>query len=128
MSAADAEKILASMRQNSRGNEAAIIGEVVADQPGRVFMKTTVGGFRIVDVSLLGATAEDLRQSRKQPQSGLMTSDDWSLSSGRGTKPARALNVENRASEKLAAARAPLLQAGHAAEVVGAKPASSNDS
>ena len=31
-------------------------------------------------------------------------------------------------SEKLAAARAPLLQAGHAAEVVGGKPASSNHS
>jgi hydrogenase expression/formation protein HypE len=50
VSAEDAEKILASMRRNSRGQESAIIGEVVADQPGRVFMKTTVGGFRIVDM------------------------------------------------------------------------------
>ena len=50
VSAEEAEKILASMRQNNRGQESAIIGEVVADQPGRVFMKTTVGGFRIVDM------------------------------------------------------------------------------
>jgi hydrogenase expression/formation protein HypE len=50
VNAEDAEKIVASMRQNSRGQESAIIGEVVADQPGRVFMKTTVGGFRIVDM------------------------------------------------------------------------------
>jgi hydrogenase expression/formation protein HypE len=50
VAAQDAEKILASMRQNSRGQESAIIGEVVADQPGRVFMKTAVGGFRIVDM------------------------------------------------------------------------------
>jgi len=28
----------------------AIIGEVVEEQSGRVFMKTTVGGFRIVDM------------------------------------------------------------------------------
>ena len=46
----DAEKILVSMRQNSHGQESVIIGEVIADQPGRVFMKTTVGGFRIVDM------------------------------------------------------------------------------
>ena len=46
----DAEKILVSMRQNAHGPESAMIGEVVADQPGRVFMKTTVGGFRIVDM------------------------------------------------------------------------------
>ena len=50
VSAEHANKILANMRQNRRGQESAIIGEVVADQPGRVFMKTTVGGFRIVDM------------------------------------------------------------------------------
>jgi len=50
VNAEDAEKIVASMRQNSRGRESAIIGDVIADQPGRVFMKTTVGGFRIVDM------------------------------------------------------------------------------
>jgi hydrogenase expression/formation protein HypE len=50
VSAEHANKILANMRQNRRGQESAIIGEVVADRPGRVFMKTTVGGFRIVDM------------------------------------------------------------------------------
>jgi hydrogenase expression/formation protein HypE len=50
VNAEDAEKIVASMRQNSRGQESSIIGEVVEEQPGRVFMKTTVGGFRIVDM------------------------------------------------------------------------------
>ena len=45
-----AEKVVASMRQNAHGQESAMIGEVVADQPGRVFMKTMVGGFRIVDM------------------------------------------------------------------------------
>lgn len=45
-----AEKILASMRQNGRGSEAALIGEVVEDHPGRVVMKTGVGGLRIVDM------------------------------------------------------------------------------
>jgi hydrogenase expression/formation protein HypE len=46
----DAEKVLAAMRRHGRGRESALIGEAVEDQPGRVFMKTTVGGFRIVDM------------------------------------------------------------------------------
>lgn len=50
VAAGQAEKILASMRENSRGREAAIIGKVVEEQPGRVFMKTIVGGFRVVDM------------------------------------------------------------------------------
>lgn len=50
VNAEHAEKIVASMRQNAHGQESAMIGEVVADQPGRVFMKTMVGGFRIVDM------------------------------------------------------------------------------
>ena len=45
-----AEQILAAMRQHRYGEQSAIIGDVTADQPGRVFMKTTVGGFRIVDM------------------------------------------------------------------------------
>lgn len=45
-----AEKILASMRKNARGKEATLIGEVVEDHPGRVVMKTAVGGLRIVDM------------------------------------------------------------------------------
>ncbi|MBI2358119.1 MAG: hydrogenase expression/formation protein HypE [Deltaproteobacteria bacterium] len=49
-----AEKILASMQKNACGKEAALIGEVVKDHPGRVVMKTGVGGLRIVDM-LAGA-------------------------------------------------------------------------
>lgn len=50
VSAEQAEKIVASMRQNKHGQESAVIGDVVAEPPGRVLMKTTVGGFRIVDM------------------------------------------------------------------------------
>ncbi|HWP57643.1 MAG TPA: hydrogenase expression/formation protein HypE [Candidatus Acidoferrales bacterium] len=49
VSAKYVDPILASMQQNRHGQQSAIIGEVVADQPGRVLMKTTVGGYRIVD-------------------------------------------------------------------------------
>lgn len=45
-----AREVLANMRQNARGGDAALIGEVVEDHPGRVVMKTSVGGFRIVDM------------------------------------------------------------------------------
>jgi hydrogenase expression/formation protein HypE len=37
------------MRQNPLGRDARIIGEVVADHPGMVFMKTEIGGTRVVD-------------------------------------------------------------------------------
>lgn len=50
VSAEQAEKIVASMRQNKHGQESAVIGDVVAEPPGRVLMKTTVGGFRIVEM------------------------------------------------------------------------------
>ena len=46
----DAEKVLECMKANPYGREAAIIGRVVADNPGRVFMKTGVGGTRILDM------------------------------------------------------------------------------
>lgn len=45
-----AEKILEVIQANEYGKEAAIIGEVVADSPGKVFMKTRIGGTRIVDM------------------------------------------------------------------------------
>jgi len=48
--AAAATYILAAMRAHPLGADAAIIGEVTADQPGVVLMKTRVGGTRIVDV------------------------------------------------------------------------------
>jgi hydrogenase expression/formation protein HypE len=47
---ADAEKVLDCMRAHSYGREAAIIGSVVSEDRGRVFMKTGVGGTRILDM------------------------------------------------------------------------------
>jgi len=46
----DADKVLARMRQNQYGTEAAIIGEVVNEHPGKVVMKTSLGSSRIVDM------------------------------------------------------------------------------
>jgi hydrogenase expression/formation protein HypE len=48
--AAAAASVLAAMRAHPLGAGAAIIGEVTADHPGMVLMKTRVGGSRIVDV------------------------------------------------------------------------------
>ncbi len=50
----DADRILDKMKANKYGHEARIIGEVVPDHVGRIFMKTRVGGTRIVDM-LTGA-------------------------------------------------------------------------
>jgi hydrogenase expression/formation protein HypE len=46
----DAEAVLAAMRRTRYGEEAVIIGEVTADAPGRVLMKTAIGTTRVVDV------------------------------------------------------------------------------
>jgi hydrogenase expression/formation protein HypE len=46
------DRVLERMHQNRRGREACVIGEVVADHPGRVVMKTQTGGTRIVDMPL----------------------------------------------------------------------------
>ena len=48
--AADADAVLAVMREDPHGREACIIGEVVDDHPGRVYMQTRIGGERIVDM------------------------------------------------------------------------------
>jgi hydrogenase expression/formation protein HypE len=45
-----ADQILAVIRQSPFGKDACIIGEAIADHPGRVFMKTRIGGERIVDM------------------------------------------------------------------------------
>ncbi|MFZ0133437.1 MAG: hydrogenase expression/formation protein HypE [Desulfobacterales bacterium] len=45
-----ADRILEVIRQNEYGRDAAVIGEVVADHPGRVSMQTGIGGNRIVDM------------------------------------------------------------------------------
>ncbi|HZQ46199.1 MAG TPA: AIR synthase-related protein, partial [Verrucomicrobiae bacterium] len=46
----ESDAILSAMRLHPLGREAAIIGEVVADHPGYVMMKTRVGGSRVVDM------------------------------------------------------------------------------
>jgi hydrogenase expression/formation protein HypE len=46
----DADKVLKAMQQNTYGKDAAIIGEVRAEHPGRVAMKTRLGSSRIVDM------------------------------------------------------------------------------
>jgi hydrogenase expression/formation protein HypE len=45
-----ADEMLTSMRAHPLGREAAIIGEVAADHPRFVTMKTRVGGIRVVDM------------------------------------------------------------------------------
>ncbi len=46
----EAEKLVHAMKAHPLGREAAIIGEVTADHPGLVMMRTRVGGTRIVDM------------------------------------------------------------------------------
>jgi hydrogenase expression/formation protein HypE len=45
-----AETVLAVICRSTYGKEACIIGEVVGDHPGRVIMRTRIGGERIVDM------------------------------------------------------------------------------
>jgi hydrogenase expression/formation protein HypE len=45
-----APAVLRQMQQNPLGRDAAVIGEVVAEHPGMVLMKTRVGGTRVLDV------------------------------------------------------------------------------
>jgi hydrogenase expression/formation protein HypE len=47
---ADAEAVLAAMRSNPLGEQASIIGSVLAEPPGMVFMHTSFGGSRVVDM------------------------------------------------------------------------------
>jgi hydrogenase expression/formation protein HypE len=46
----DSNAVLEVMRSDSYGKDATIIGEVVADYPGQVFLETRIGGSRIVDM------------------------------------------------------------------------------
>ncbi len=46
----DADKVLKAMRKNGYGQNSVIIGEVGAEHPGRVVMKTVLGASRIVDM------------------------------------------------------------------------------
>ena len=45
-----ADGVLRAMRRNRYGKEASLIGEVSANNPGRVVMKTSIGSSRIVDM------------------------------------------------------------------------------
>jgi hydrogenase expression/formation protein HypE len=44
------EAVLQAMRAHPLGRDATVIGEVVDDHPGRVFMRSTIGGTRVVDM------------------------------------------------------------------------------
>ena len=46
----DAEVVLEAMKANQFGMDATLIGEVSAENPGRVVMKTRLGSSRIVDM------------------------------------------------------------------------------
>jgi len=46
----DADRVLAATRRNHYGRNAAVIGEVVSDHPGRVVMTTRLGAHRVVDL------------------------------------------------------------------------------
>src|SRR5580698_7760261 len=45
-----AQTVLRQMQQHPLGRDAAIIGQVVAEHPGMVLMKTQIGGTRVLDV------------------------------------------------------------------------------
>lgn len=45
-----AERVVTAMRRHQLGLQAAVIGEVVAGEPGRVRMETAVGGVRAVEM------------------------------------------------------------------------------
>ena len=46
----EAGAVLAAMRSHPLATEATVIGEVTAEHPGFVLMKTRVGGTRVVDM------------------------------------------------------------------------------
>ncbi|MBI3621125.1 MAG: hydrogenase expression/formation protein HypE [Nitrospirae bacterium] len=46
----DADRVLAAMREHPAGREAAAIGEVTADHPGLVVLRSRAGGDRVIDL------------------------------------------------------------------------------
>ncbi len=48
--AADAEKAVEEMKKSSLGKEAAVIGEITSEHPGKAVLKTSIGGKRIMDM------------------------------------------------------------------------------
>ena len=57
VAADQAEAVLAAVKASPYGKQAAIIGEVISEHPGKVFMKTRIGGNRIVDMLAGGQLA-----------------------------------------------------------------------
>jgi len=45
-----ADQVLAAMRAHPLGADAALIGEVVDEHPGRVYLRSRIGGMRVVDM------------------------------------------------------------------------------
>ena len=45
-----ADQVLAAMCAHPLGKDAAIIGEVVAEHPGKVYLRSRIGGMRVVDM------------------------------------------------------------------------------
>ena len=50
VSAENTDAVLQAVRSDPGGKDAAVIGEVTDDHPGRVFLKTRIGGKRVVDM------------------------------------------------------------------------------
>jgi hydrogenase expression/formation protein HypE len=48
--ASSASKVLKTMQDHELGRDAAIIGEIVKENPGKVWIKTSIGGKRILDM------------------------------------------------------------------------------
>jgi len=63
VSEADAEKVLACMKGHPYGAGAAIIGEVRAEHPGRVVMRTLLGTSRLVDMLVGDLLPKDMLTS-----------------------------------------------------------------
>ena len=49
-----ADAICARLQELPYGNKAAVIGEIVADHPGKVVIRSAIGGRRVVNM-LVGA-------------------------------------------------------------------------
>lgn len=45
-----ADQVLATMRAHPLGKQSAMIGEVVDEHPGKVYLKSRIGGMRVVDL------------------------------------------------------------------------------
>jgi hydrogenase expression/formation protein HypE len=50
VSAEDVDSVLSAMQAHPLGEKAAVIGSITDDHPGYVFMKTRIGGTRVVDM------------------------------------------------------------------------------